>query len=116
MRDQQLDELFARYREACPEVEASPEFMPVLWQRIERRGSMAFLLPRLARLACAASAVVCLLLTALVSLPGRSSPHPSTAAASYADALLADHSAERTYYTEAIRTTDSLVPADYTGR
>jgi len=112
MHDQQLDELFARYREACPEVEASPEFMPVLWQRIERRGSMAFLLPRLARLACAASAVVCLLLTALVSLPGRSS-HPSASPASYADALQADHSAERTYYTEAIRATDNLVPADY---
>jgi hypothetical protein len=113
MNDQQLDDLFARYRAACPDVEASPEFMPLLWRRIEKRGSIAFLLPRLARLTCAASAVICLVLAALVSLPGRSAPHSSTSAATYADALSADHSAEKTYYTESIRATDSLVPADY---
>jgi hypothetical protein len=113
MNDQRLDALFAQYRDACPEVEASPEFMPLLWRRIEKRGSVTFWLPRLARLVCAASAVFCLVLSALVSLPGLSTSHPTPSAATYADALSADHSAEKTYYTESIRATDNLVPADY---
>jgi hypothetical protein len=113
VNDQQLDALFARYRDACPEVDASAEFMPVLWRRIEKRGSVSFLLPRLARLACAASAVICLVLAGLVSLPELSAQHPAASAATYADALSADHSAEKTYYTESIRATDNLVPADY---
>jgi|HubBroStandDraft_1064217.scaffolds.fasta_scaffold119251_3 hypothetical protein len=113
MNDQRLNALFAQYRDACPEMEGSPEFMPVLWRRIEKRGSVAFLLPRLARLACAVSAVICLVLAALVSLPGLAAPRPAASAATYADALSADHSAEKTYYTESIRATDNLVPADY---
>lgn len=32
-----LDALFAQYREACPEAEASSSFMPRLWERIEAR-------------------------------------------------------------------------------
>jgi hypothetical protein len=112
--DQRLDALFGRYREACPEVESSADFMPRMWQRIEKRGSVSFLLPRLARLACAASAVICLVLTGLVGLPGLSSQHSAVnAAATYADALWADHSAEKTYYAESIRATDNFVPADY---
>ena len=34
-----LDPLWAEYREACPEVEASAHFMPLLWQRIEAQRS-----------------------------------------------------------------------------
>jgi len=113
LNDQRLDALFAQYRDACPEMEGSPDFMPGVWRRIEKRGSVAFLLPRLARLACAASALICLVLAALVALPGLSTAHPSASAATYADALSADHSAEKTYYTESIRATDNLVPADY---
>jgi hypothetical protein len=32
-----LDRLFQSYRAACPEVDASPNFMPDLWARIEAR-------------------------------------------------------------------------------
>jgi hypothetical protein len=35
--DSQLDELFVAYRAACPEVEASKNFMPGIWARIEAR-------------------------------------------------------------------------------
>jgi anti-sigma-K factor RskA len=34
-----LDLLWAEYREACPDVEASAHFMPQLWQRIETQRS-----------------------------------------------------------------------------
>lgn len=108
----QLDELFARYRGACPEVEPSISFMPALWQRIERRGSVSSLLPKLARLTAAGTAAACLMLTLLIGIPGGSSRKPLTSA-SYADALSADHTPEKTYYTEAIRSTDNLVPDDY---
>ena len=34
-----LDALFAEYREACPDREASANFMPRLWEQIEARRS-----------------------------------------------------------------------------
>lgn len=108
----QLDELFGRYRAACPDIEASVNFMPALWDRIEKRGSVSTLLPKLARLTAAGTAAACVLLAVLIGAPGRSSHGPVTSA-SYADALYADHTAEKTYYTESIRSTDNLVPADY---
>jgi hypothetical protein len=37
--DEKLDALFRAFREACPSPEASPSFMPGLWQRIEARHS-----------------------------------------------------------------------------
>jgi hypothetical protein len=37
-----LDALFAQYREACPDREASAHFMPQLWEQIEAgRGAVA---------------------------------------------------------------------------
>jgi len=110
--DRQLDELFKRYRAACPEVEASANFMPALWGRIEGRGSFPFVFERLTRVFVAAAAAACLVLTVLTALPAPRSP-ASTVPATYADALYADSSAEKTYYTEAVRPTDNLVPEDY---
>jgi hypothetical protein len=37
--DDKLDALWVEYREACPDPDASPDFMPKLWQRIEARRS-----------------------------------------------------------------------------
>jgi len=37
--NEKLDALFAQYREACPDREASASFMPRLWERIEARRS-----------------------------------------------------------------------------
>jgi hypothetical protein len=34
-RDRHLEELFQGYRDACPDFEAGPEFMPQMWARIE---------------------------------------------------------------------------------
>jgi len=98
--DSQLDDLFGTYRAACPEPEPSADFMPRLWQRIEVRHSFWFLFQRLARTTMTAGAAACLVLMVLNFVAA--SPYhlmPST----YVDALMADHSAEKTYYTEAIR-------------
>jgi len=35
--ESKLATLWMRYREACPDPEPSPEFMPELWRRIEAR-------------------------------------------------------------------------------
>ena len=101
-----LAELFQRYARACPDVEPSANFMPRLWQKIEARHSFGSIFERLARTGMAAAAAVCLVLLVLnfMFVPGQS------AIQTYTDALMADHSAERTYYTEAIRS--SLNPAE----
>lgn len=96
----QLDELFQQYRAACPEVDAGPNFMPALWDRIDSRRSFAFTFERLAKPLMTVLAAVCILLFVLnITGVGQN----ALSAASYADALAADSSAERTYYTEAIR-------------
>jgi hypothetical protein len=46
--EDKLSALFQAYRNAWPEVEASANFMPELWQRIEARQSFAFSFRRLA--------------------------------------------------------------------
>lgn len=46
--EDRLDALFQAYRNACPDREASANFMPELWQRIEARQSFAFSFRRLA--------------------------------------------------------------------
>jgi hypothetical protein len=99
--ESRLDDLFQRYRDACPQVEPSANFMPALWSKIESRQSFWSIFERLGGLITAASAALCLLLLAL-TLTGPPSPH--TLAATYTDALMADHSVENTYYAEAIRT------------
>jgi hypothetical protein len=94
--EDRLDEFFQRYRLACPEIDAGPDFMPVLWQKIEARHSFWFTFVRFGRGALTASAALCLLLLVL-----NLAATPQVMA-SYTDAILAESSAEQTYYTEAI--------------
>jgi hypothetical protein len=97
--DGALDELFHRYWAACPEIEASANFMPKLWEKIESRRSFWFAFQGLARTAMTASTALCVVLLILnfIAAP------QSQLAPSYADALAAEHTAEQTYYAEAIR-------------
>lgn len=97
--ESQLDELFQQYRLSCPDVEPGINFMPAVWQKIESRYSFWFVFQRLARTATTGCAAICLILLLLNFTSTAQSPR---AAATYTDALLADHSAEKTYYTEAI--------------
>lgn len=100
--DSGLDDLFRRYRASCPEIEPSADFLGGMWQKIEARHSFWFLFQRLGRTAMTASAAICLLLVILNFVSATESRFvPPT----YVDALMAEHTAEKTYYTEAIRST-----------
>ena len=99
--DEHLDGLFRTYREACPGLEPGPNFMPMLWRKIETRRSFSFAFERLGRAMMAFSAALCLFL-ALLNITHKEPANPPSASF-YTDALAADHTAEKTFYTEAIR-------------
>jgi hypothetical protein len=71
-----LDGLFAAYRDACPDPEPSPDFMPRLWARIEgrRQSQEVFAWRRWAEAFLSLAAVACLLIVVLQVVP------PSTSA------------------------------------
>ena len=107
--DADLDALFQRYRAACPDVEPRTDFMPALWQKIEIRQNFWSVFGRLGKTLTTASAALFLLLLALNLL---TSPGARYIAPTYADALMADHTAEKTDYAEAIRIAASDGPSD----
>ena len=83
--DHKLDALWAAYREACPDRDASPEFMPNLWHRIEsRRNETLSLIRRFAQVCVAATVALALL---MVIIPEFQSDNDS---GTYADALAAE--------------------------
>jgi len=65
--ERDLDGLFARYREACPEVEPSANFMPSIWARIEAQRERGWMwhLGVYARRMAVATAAACMLLVGL---------------------------------------------------
>jgi hypothetical protein len=107
MTNDGLDDLFGRYRAACPEIEPGANFMPAIWQKIEARQSFWSVFDRFGAKLTTASALICLLLLALNLF---FSPGALNLVPTYADALMADHSAERTDYGEAIRSAPNDVP------
>ena len=98
--ERDLDGLFQQYRVSCPDIDAGVNFMPHLWEKIDARRSFWALFQRFARTGTAASLALFLL---LVLLNAASETHRAPIAPTYADALAADHTAESTYYAEAIR-------------
>ena len=72
-----LDGLFAAYREACPDPEPSPDFMPRLWARIEgrRQSQEVFAWRRWAQAFLSLAAVTCLLIVVLQVLPSSTSAY-----------------------------------------
>lgn len=108
--EMELDEVFGRYRAACPDVEASPNFMPGLWQKIDARRTWWFHFGRLGKNALAMSAGLSLILLALNLV------QPQDPASSYVDALLPDDSAEQVYTTEISRPAMPVPGAPQTDR
>lgn len=104
--DSELNRLFERYRSACPEVEPSSNFMPLLWEKIEaRRGGLWFDFSRLGKKTLTISAVLCLLLLGMnLSMSPQVGP-------SYTDALISAASAEQVDFSEAIRPLASERPS-----
>lgn len=61
----QFDELMLRYRDACPTPEASVDFMPAIWERIESRNRFAAQFRRWAHGFVTAAAAASLVFAAL---------------------------------------------------
>ena len=82
--EQRLDTLFSAYRAACEPGEAGVNFMPELWQKIEKAQSSALWFRRIARGFVTAAVAMSLALAAI-------GLRPTTARApiSYVDALAA---------------------------
>ena len=80
----ELESLFAKYKAAVPDPDASVNFMPELWQKIEARQSLLVRLKKLTQVFVAAAAALCLLFGMVLSVPGGSS---GELAGSYVDIL-----------------------------
>jgi hypothetical protein len=85
-----IDELFRAYRDACPDPEPGPGFMPAMWARIEARETSVNWFGRFAKgLVTAAVATSVILGMTLSSLNHSSSFFDAT----FVDALRADQMA-----------------------
>jgi hypothetical protein len=85
----QLDAMFRAYRVACPDPDASANFMPALWRRIEERQRSMFFLGRWARALVTAAAVLSLGMAAYLYIPHEGASVFSVE--SYVEALAARH-------------------------
>lgn len=67
--EQELDDLFNRYRAALPDPEASVNFMPELWRKIEARQFFLMRMKKLSQIFVAAAAAICLFLGIVLQVP-----------------------------------------------
>ncbi len=67
--DQKLSNLFEGYRVAVPDPEASVNFMPGLWRKIEARQFLQARLKKLSQVFVVAAAAICLLLGIILNVP-----------------------------------------------
>ncbi|HSW51515.1 MAG TPA: hypothetical protein VLH09_15115 [Bryobacteraceae bacterium] len=94
-----LDALFASYREFSPPPEASPDFMPRLWQQIEAHRATSYSFGRWTRAMVTAAAALCILLGLLqVYLPTQSLFYTQT----YIEALQEESAAQSSAYLEVL--------------
>jgi hypothetical protein len=102
-QNQELDHLFEQYRMAIPDPEASANFTPELWRKIEARQFFLLRLKKLTQVFVAAAAAICLLLGIALQVPVA---ERSAVSANYVD-VLAD--ANPTENLSAVG-----IPVDYT--
>jgi hypothetical protein len=69
LETKELDHLFATYRTAVPDPEASVNFMPELWRKIEARQFFLARVKKLTQVFVAAAAAICLFLGIALQLP-----------------------------------------------
>ena len=65
----ELDQLFERYRISVPDPEASVNFMPELWRKIEARQFFLVRVKKLTQVFVAAAAAICLFLGIILQAP-----------------------------------------------
>ena len=78
-KNKRLDALFRAYRDACPTPEASANFMPNLWQRIESRQSFTFSFQRMANALVTAAVALSIVLGVYMSMPHNNPSYVSRA-------------------------------------
>ena len=101
--NQELDALFAAYLEACPTPEASPGFMPQLWQKIDARRSANYSFGRWTSAFVTAAAAICMLLGVMQwHAPSQQTFYSQT----YIEALLEENPPDGVGYFEALWTED----------
>ncbi len=83
LRNNDLDALFAEYKAALPDREASANFMPQLWRRIEARQNTLFRVKRLSQFFVAAAAAICILFATMMLAV----PNGTEVGSSYVDVL-----------------------------
>lgn len=99
--EERLDALFAAYRNACPDPEPAPGFMPQLWQKIEARERSSTVFFRLTRnLATAALALSGILALAVSVSHYRANSLPPE---SYVEVLAEDHARQDLGYFEPVQ-------------
>lgn len=109
-REQDLQVLFQQYREACPDPEASANFMPAIWRKIDARQSTNQLFGRLARGFVSVAMAVSCMLALFVFLPkGQNSAFD---AGSYVEILAADHADDNPLYFDAVHLSPAMDTAD----
>lgn len=86
--DARLDEMFRAYRAACPDPEASSNFMPKMWARIEARESQTNWFGRFAKALVTAALAASVILGMMVSSANQSNVFFDS---TFVEALRADH-------------------------
>jgi len=99
----ELDSLFAAYREACSAPEASPNFMPQLWRKIDAGRSATYTFGRWTRAFVTAAAALCILLGLLQT---HRPSQPTFYTQTYIEALQQESAAEGATFFEALWTED----------
>ena len=89
-RNAELSELLQAYRSACPEPEASVNFMPAMWAKIEARQVSTNLFGRMAKALVTAALATSVILGLLISSMNQSSAYYN---GTFVDALVKDHAA-----------------------
>jgi hypothetical protein len=87
-RDTYLDDMFRAYRDACPDPDPSPNFMPAIWARIEAREGSRNWFGHVAKALVTAALAASVILGMMIS--GSNQPN-SFFDATFVDALRADH-------------------------
>jgi len=82
--DERLDALFQAYRAACPDLDASANFMPKLWQRIDARQTFTFSFRHMANGFVTAALALTVVLGVYMAIPPKPAP---VYAVSYLQAL-----------------------------
>jgi hypothetical protein len=87
-RDGELNEWLKAYRTACPEPEASVNFMPAMWAKIEARQVSTNLFGRMAKALVTAALAATVVLGLMVSTFTQADPSFN---GTYIEALSVDH-------------------------